>query len=189
MGGRKTPATPSGPAAAVTAAARINENDFQSPRFQESLNWLQSTRREYRDKAKSLREDVMKLRKENEMLASSSSSATFRDISNDNNNNNNNNTQLLSPAPSPEDMRKMKTEMLLLRAQILELDKKERKEKDQTAEELALRELKLERERRIHSTEKLKGKLFELQTAHEKALKECKKLKEDFEKAKREMKK
>ena len=148
-GGRKTLATPSGPAAAVTAAARINENDFQSPRFQESLNWLQSTRRKYRDKAKSLREDVMKLRKENEKLASSSSSATFRDISNDNNNNNNN-TQLLSPAPSPEDMRKMKTEMLLLRAQILELDKKERKEKDRTAEDLALRELKLERERRIH---------------------------------------
>merc|ERR1712216_411876 len=51
---------------------------------------------------------------------------------------------------------------------------------------MALRELKLERERRIHSTEKLKGKLFELQTAHEKALKECKKLKEDFEKAKYE---
>ena len=60
MGGRKTLATPSGAAAAVTAAARINENDFQSPRFQESLNWLQSTRREYRDKAKSLREDVIR---------------------------------------------------------------------------------------------------------------------------------
>lgn len=134
----------------------------------------------------------MKLRRENEKLAatagtSSSSATTFRDISNNNNNKNNNQRiQLLSPAPSPEDMQKMKTEMLLLRAQLLELDSKERKEIDRTAEEMALRELKLERERRIHSTEKLKGKLFELQTAHEKALKECKKLMEDFEKAKYE---
>ena len=195
MGGRKTPATPSG----VSAARRseggggfgINENEFQSPRFQESLNWLQSTRREYKDKAKSIREDVMKLRRENEKLASATGGGvgamtTFRDISNSSNNNNIQSIQLLSPAPSPEDMQKMKTEMLLLRAQLLELDSKERKEKDRTAEEMALRELKLERERRIHSTEKLKGKLFELQTAHEKALKECKKLKEDFEKAKYE---
>ena len=196
MGGRKTPATPSG----VSAARRseggggvfgINENEFQSPRFQESLNWLQSTRREYKDKAKSIREDVMKLRRENEKLAAATGGGvgamtTFRDISNSSNNNNFQSIQLLSPAPSPEDMQKMKTEMLLLRAQLLELDSKERKEKDRTAEEMALRELKLERERRIHSTEKLKGKLFELQTAHEKALKECKKLKEDFEKAKYE---
>ena len=189
MGGRKTPATPSS-SNENTNVFSSTSIDFQSPRFQESLHWLQSTRRgEYKDKAKSVREDVMKLRRENEKLAatagaSSSSATTFRDISN--NNNNNQRIQLLSPAPSPEDMQKMKTEMLLLRAQLLELDSKERKEIDRTAEEMALRELKLERERRIHSTEKLKGKLFELQTAHEKALKECKKLKEDFEKAKYE---
>ena len=195
MGGRKTPATPSSSNENTTnnVFSSSSSIDFQSPRFQESLHWLQSTRRgEYKDKAKSVREDVMKLRRENEKLAatagassSSSATTTFRDIAN-NNKNNNQRIQLLSPAPSPEDMQKMKTEMLLLRAQLLELDSKERKEIDRTAEEMALRELKLERERRIHSTEKLKGKLFELQTAHEKALKECKKLKEDFEKAKYE---
>lgn len=194
MGGRKTPATPSSNTNENTTNDVFSSSsiDFQSPRFQESLHWLQSTRRgEYKDKAKSIREEVMKLRRENEKLAatagaSSSSATTFRDISNKNKNKNNQRIQLLSPAPSPEDMQKMKTEMLLLRAQLLELDSKERKEIDRTAEEMALRELKLERERRIHSTEKLKGKLFELQTAHEKALKECKKLMEDFEKAKYE---
>ena len=189
MGGRKTPATPSSSNENTTNnvfSSSSSSIDFQSPRFQESLHWLQSTRRgELQDKAKSVREDVMKLRRENEKLAATAGAATtFRDISN--NKNNNQRIQLLSPAPSPEDMQKMKTEMLLLRAQLLELDSKERKEIDRTAEEMALRELKLERERRIHSTEKLKGKLFELQTAHEKALKECKKLKEDFEKAKYE---
>ena len=162
--GRKTLATPSGAASRCYCCRENQRERLPIASFPESLNWLQS-RREYRDKAKSLREDVMKLRKENEV----SFQFFVCDISRYFQQQQQQQQHAVTLACSfARGHAKDETEMLLLRAQILELDKKEKKEKDRTQNCFERIEDGTRRKKTTTSTEKLKGKLFELQTARKK---------------------
>ena len=192
----KNPSTPAkeNRSSSSSASQSTAVPSFQSPRFLESLSWLRqmNNNNDFDTIMTKKKSDVMKLRKENERLSNeccfvndsittnNKATTTFhrlRDISND------------RDYFDVVDMKKTKTEMLLLRAQLLDIDAREKQTSSShstiiTDEEIALKELKLERERRIKSTEKLKGQLFNLQKTHEETLKECRELREEFEQMK-----